>query len=95
MRKQFKKLLQTVKDVLLAVRVVKKARAFQAPRAEITSNCYLAPMLLADGTVGLVATVIDDEVWVDGEEVEWEGAELILRTPDYERLIEDIAKAVL
>jgi hypothetical protein len=45
--------------------------------------------------VGLVATVIDDEVWVDGEEVEWEGAELILRTPDYERLIEDIAKAVL
>lgn len=95
MRKQFKKLLQIVKDVLLTVKVVRKARTFQAPRAEITSNCYLAPMLLADGTVGLVATVIDDAVWVDGKEVEWEGSELILRTPHYQKLIEDIAKAAL
>ena len=95
MRKQFKKLVQMVKDVLLTVRVVRKARTFQAPRAEITSSCHLAPKLLADGSVGLVATMIDDAVWVDGEEVEWEGGELILCTPGYQKLIEDIAKAAL
>jgi hypothetical protein len=54
---------------------------------QITSNCRLTPMVLADGTAALVATVIDDAVWKNGNEVEYEELELQLRSPQYESFV--------
>ncbi len=42
----------------------------QAENSEITGNCHLAPMVLANGTVALVATVVSDAVWKDGREAQ-------------------------
>jgi hypothetical protein len=69
------------------LRIAKYAQNLQAAQAEITSNCRLTPMVLADGTAALVATVIDDAVWKNGNEVEYEELELQLRSPQYESFV--------
>ncbi len=79
--KQFARAMQAL------LTIARKAQTLQVVPAEINSNCYLTPMLLADGKLALVASVIDDGVWKDGNEVEYEGMELHLGTEDYERFI--------
>src|SRR5690242_16752370 len=50
--------------------VAEKANRLQAADAYVTSNCYLSPKILADGKLGLVATVINEAVYMDGKELE-------------------------
>lgn len=68
--------------------IAKSAQTLQPTTAEINSNCYLTPMLLADGMLGLVAAVIDDAVWKDGNEVEYEGLELHIGSAQYESFVQ-------
>jgi hypothetical protein len=67
--------------------IAKCAQTLQPTTAEIKSNCYLTPRLLADGTLALVAAVIDDAVWKDGNEVEYEGLELQLGKSEYQSFV--------
>ena len=64
--------------------VAEKAKGLQPLDAYITSNCYLSPRILADGTLGLVATVINDAVYLDGRELESRELDLLLGTKAYE-----------
>lgn len=59
------------------------AMNLQAENSEITGNCCLTPMVLADGTVALVATVVNDAVWEDGSEVQHDGKQLQLGSSEY------------
>jgi len=65
----------------------KKAQTLRALNAYITSHCYLSPKVLADGSLGMVATVINDTVYMEGEELEYNEPELLLGTPEYEKFI--------
>ena len=67
--------------------VAKCAQMLQAEHADITSNRYLTPMLLADGRLALVARVIDDVVWKNGNEVEYDEPELALGSTPYEDFV--------
>jgi len=67
--------------------IARKAQTLQVVTAEISSSCYLTPMLLADGKLALVASVIDDAVWKDGNEVEYDGLELHLGSSEYESFL--------
>ena len=67
--------------------IAKKAQTLRILNAYITSHCYLSPKILADGRLGMVATVINDAVYVDGEEREYNEPELLLGTSDYENFI--------
>ena len=55
--------------------------------AEIASNCVLSPMILADGTLALVAALINDAVWKNGNEVEYDDLELRLGTNPYQDFV--------
>jgi hypothetical protein len=79
--KQFARAIQSL------LTTARRAQTLQVVAAEINSNCYLTPMLLADGKLALVASVIDDAVWKDGNEVEYDGLELQLGSPEYENLV--------
>lgn len=61
----------------------KKAQTLRALNAYVTSHCYLSPKMLADGSLGMVATVINDAVYVDGQELEYNEPELLLGTLEY------------
>jgi len=65
--------------------IAKKAQTLQALNAYITSHCYLSAKILADGSLGMVATVINDAVYVDGEQLEYDMPELLLGTTEYEK----------
>lgn len=67
--------------------IAKKAQTLRPLNAYITSLCYLSPKVLADGSPGMVATVINDAVYMDGEELEYNEPELLLGTPEYEKFI--------
>jgi hypothetical protein len=67
--------------------IARKAETLRVVTAEINSSCYLTPMLLVDGTLALVASVIDDAVWKDGNEVEYDGLELHLGSSEYESFV--------
>ena len=54
---------------------------------ELTSNCVLSPMILADGTLALVAALINDAVWKNGNEVEYDELELQLGTRPYQNFV--------
>lgn len=63
--------------------IAKKAQTLRALNTYITSHCYLSPKMLADGSLGMVATVINDAVYVDGQELEYNEPELLLGTLEY------------
>lgn len=63
--------------------IAKKAQTLRALNAYVTSHCYLSPKILADGSLGMVATVINDAVYVDGQELEYNEPELLLGTSEY------------
>ena len=67
--------------------IAKRAQTLQAVNAYITTHCYLFPKILADGSLGMVATVINDAVYVDGKELEYNEPELLLGTLEYENLV--------
>ena len=79
--KQFARAIQSL------LIIAKRAQNLQAPNAEINSSCYLAPMLLADGRLALVATVINDAVWKNGNEVEYDENELQLGSTAYKDFV--------
>ncbi len=56
----------------------------QAKNSEITGNCCLAPMVLANGTVALVATVVNDAVWNDGSEAQHHENQLQFGSSEYQ-----------
>jgi hypothetical protein len=68
-----------------------KAKGLQPLDTYLTGNCYLSPKILGDGTLGLVATVINDAVYLDGKELEYGEIALLLGSPAYE----DFAKKFL
>jgi hypothetical protein len=76
--KQFARAIQSL------LTIAKCAQELRVKDAAITSNCYLAPMVLADGRLALVATVVDDMVWKNGNEVEYDESELQLGSSAYE-----------
>ncbi len=45
----------------------KRAQTLHALNAHVTSHCYLSPKILANGSLGMVATVINDAVYMDGK----------------------------
>ena len=64
--------------------VAEKAKSLQPLDAYITGNCYLSPKILADGTLGLVATMINDAVYLDSKELEYRALDLLLGSQAYE-----------
>jgi hypothetical protein len=66
------------------VTVAEKAKGLQPLEAYLTGNCYLSPKVLADGTLGLVATVINDATYLDGNELEHRELNLLLGSQAYE-----------
>jgi len=80
------------KDIARAIQslltIAKKAQSLQPVNAEITSHCYLAPKILADGTLAMVASLFDDAVWKNGDEVEYNKLELELGTLEYESFVQ-------
>jgi hypothetical protein len=73
--------------------IAKRAQTLQALNAYITSHCYLSPKILADGSLGMVAAVINDAVYVDGEELEHNEPELLLGTSEYENFVSQFLDA--
>ena len=73
--------------------IAKKAQNLQILDAEITSNCYLVPKILADGSLAMVALLFDDAVWKDGEEVEYDKLDLELGTLEYEYFVQQFLSA--
>ena len=61
-----------------------KAKSLQPLDVYLTGNCYLSPRILADGTLCLVATVINDAFYLDGKELEYRELNLLLGSPAYE-----------
>jgi hypothetical protein len=56
--------------------------------AVITGNCYLVPKILADGSLAMVASLFDEAVWKDGEQVACDKLDLELGTPEYEQFVQ-------
>ena len=79
------------KDTARAIRslldIAKGAYSLQVVNAYITSHCYLSPKILADGSLGMVVWVINDAVYVDGMELEYNEPELQLGTSEYENFV--------
>lgn len=73
--------------------IAKKAQNLQILDAEITSNCYLIPKILADGSLAMVASLFNDAVWKDGEEVEYDKPDLELGTLEYEYFVQQFLSA--
>jgi hypothetical protein len=63
--------------------IAQAAHNLQVVNACITSHCHLSPKILADGSLGMVAIVINDAVYVDGNELEYNEPELQLGTAEY------------
>ncbi len=56
----------------------------RAESSEITGNCCLAPMVLANGRLALVATVVNDAVWKDSSEVQRHEDQLQFGSSEYQ-----------
>ena len=67
--------------------IARYAETLQATTAEIKSTCYLTPMLLANGTLALVATVLDDAIWEDGNEMKSAEEELHFGSLEYQSFV--------
>jgi len=68
--------------------IAKRAQDLMALDAVITSNCYLVPKILADGSPAMVASVFDEAVWKDGQQVAYDEPDLELGTPEYEEFVQ-------
>jgi len=79
------------KDIARAIQslltIAKGAYSLQVVNVYITSHCYLSPKILADGSWGMVAVIINDAVYVDGRELEYNKPELQLGTSEYENFV--------
>lgn len=64
--------------------IAKKAQNLQFLEAEITSQCYLVPRILANGSLVMVASLLDEVVWKNGEEVVYDKLDLRLGSLEYE-----------
>jgi hypothetical protein len=73
--------------------IAKRAQILQALNAYVTSHCYLSPKILADGSLGMVATVINDAVYVNGEELEYNEPELLFGTSEYGNFVSQFLDA--
>jgi hypothetical protein len=69
------------------LKIAERSRDLKVVEADITSHCYLVPKILADGSLAMVASVFDEAVWVDGEQVMYDEASLELGTPEYEEFV--------
>lgn len=69
------------------LQTAERAYALKVVEAEITSHCSLVPKILADGSLGMVASVLDEAVWVDGGQVPYDQPTLELGTPEYEEFV--------
>ena len=67
--------------------VAKSAMALEPAKGDINSDCRLLPRMLADGKLALVASVIDNAVWKNGNEVEYEELQLHLGTTEYQNFV--------
>ena len=85
---QFEKDTARAIQSLLAVAI--EAYSLQVVNAYVTSHCYLSPKVLADGSLGMVATVINDAVYMDGKEVEYDEPELQIGSSEYEKFVSQI-----
>lgn len=70
--------------------IASQAQALPISNAEVTMHGHLAPVILANGNLALAVTLIADAVWKNGEEIDYEGFELILGSSAYEELIRKI-----
>lgn len=70
------------------LQTAKRAQDLMVLDAVITSNCYLAPKILADGSLALVASLFDEAVWKDGEQVIYDELDLELGTAEYEQFVQ-------
>ena len=77
----------TARAIQSLLTIAKEAYSLQVVNAYITSHCYLSPKILADGSLGMVALVINDAVYVDGMELEYNEPELLLGTSQYENFV--------
>ena len=68
--------------------VAKRAQDLKVLDTVITSNCYLVPKILADGSLAMVASLFDEAVWKDGEQVAYDELDLELGTPEYEEFVQ-------
>ena len=73
----------SAREIQSLLTVAEKAKGLQPLDAYLTGNCYLSPGILADGTLCLVATVINDAVYLDGKELEYRELNLVLGTKTY------------
>ena len=67
--------------------ITKHAQDLKVLDAVITSNCYLVPKIMADGSLAMVASVFDEAVWKDGQQVAYDEPDLELGTPEYEEFV--------
>ena len=67
--------------------IAKQAHDLPKTSAQMTTGCLLSPAVLADGTLALVATLINDAVWRNGNELEYEELELQLGTSAYQNFV--------
>lgn len=73
-----------------ALAVAIKASRLPELNSYITTEGYVTPVVLANGTIALAVTVINDVVWKDGEEIDYEEPEFTLGTPEYERFVKGL-----
>ena len=66
------------------LKIAERSRDLKIVEADITSHCYLVPKILTDGSLAMVASVLDEAVWVDGGQVPYYQPTLELGTSEYE-----------
>ncbi len=66
------------------LKIAERSCNLKVVEVDITSHRYLVPKILAEGSLAMVAAVLDEAVWVDGEQVIYEGLALELDTVEYE-----------
>lgn len=67
--------------------IAKRAQELKVLDVVVTSNCYLVPKILADGSLAMVVSLLDETVWKDGEQLAYDQPQLELGTPEYEEFV--------
>ncbi len=68
--------------------MAERAQHLKVLDACITSNCHLVPKVLSDGSLALVASILDEIVWKDGEQVMYNKPALEVGTLEYEEFVQ-------